>query len=245
MASLAVFGVLAAAVTITAIAESYSNLVAFSLAHQIPDWHGRIAPVAVDSFIVLGELLLFAGILLHWRGKGLYAYAVFLAVGGFAMSVGGNVFRATPLPVWADHAVQAIWPVTATAALTGCLIILKRLMNDPGREPGPSPEPASSSQARAPQPPPPDPEARREPRPVRAEARAPGPVAASGRLSAGQAAVEQEIIAELLAAGGKLPSERELAGDPRLNGSRRAAARILGQLKAMSNGKHDGDLVRS
>jgi len=192
-AALVLFGLIAFLVTITAIAESYSNLMAFGMAHGMTAWHGAIAPVAVDAFIVMGEVLLLAGILLRWTGRLLYAYAGALVVLGFGMSVGGNVFRATPLPLWADRAVQAIWPVTATAALTGCLIIIKRLLAAPG---SPPPAPASSP---------------RKPRPATGRAvRDPEPAAARDDLL-------QEMAGEISALPrDEWPAVRALARDKRL-----------------------------
>lgn len=141
-AALSLFGLIAGAVTVVAVVESYSNQVSFALAHQLYAWHGRIAPVAVDSFIVMGELLLFAAILLRWKGKGLYAFAVLLVTGGFAMSVAANIWSAASA-TFTDRAIQAIWPVTASAALAGCLIIIKRVMA--GRGTGKTAVPATAA----------------------------------------------------------------------------------------------------
>ena len=232
-AALAAFGGIALLVTATAIVESYANLVAFGMAHQMTAWHGMIAPVAVDSFIVMGELLLFAALLLHWHGFFLYAFAGGCVLGGFAMSVGGNVWHAAAATP-ADRAVQAIWPVTATAALTGCLIIIKRLLYGRRRQ-----RPAAPAVTV----PPPVPA--KEPRPGRAQARAPGPAAARGKLTEAQAALELALARELAAAGTALPAGRELAADDRLNGNRRAAARVLALARSMSNGAGHGDRIRA
>ena len=234
-ASLSVFGVIAAAVTVVAIVESYSNLYDFLQAHDVHGWRAAIGPCAADAFILMGELLLFAAILLHWKARLPYATGVLFAVWGFALSVGGNIWHA-PAATVADRAVSAIWPVTATAGLAGGLIIAKRLI-------AVRKAPAVPRQA-----PPPAPAAPpREPRPPRAKARGPAPAAARGRLSAVQVVLEQEIAAELaalIAAGGELPAERQVA-DERFGGNRRAAARVLALVRQMSNGKHDGDLARA
>lgn len=226
--ALAAFGAIAVLVTATAIAESYSNLVTFGLAHGMRTWHGAIAPLAVDTFIVLGELMLFGGLLLHWHGKGFYSYAVFLAIGGFAMSVGGNIFRAVSLPLWADRAVQAIWPVTATAALTGCLIISKRLLavRVPAHQ-SPPPAPAREPRTRA----------------VRVKARVPGPAAAgtAGRKRAIEDDLARELAQDLIGAGTKLPGKARYARtEPRLGGSVRAAEYVLELARAGSNGSGHG-----
>jgi hypothetical protein len=229
-AALGVFGLIALAVTVTAIVESFANQVDFALAHGMVTWHGRIAPVAVDAFIVMGEVLLFAGILLRWRGFWLYFYAGFLTAFGFAMSVGANVFRDTPLPLRADQAVQAIWPVTATAALTGCLIIIKRLIS------GPRPLPAPSAAEETP--PPAQASSRREPRPPKRAARLAG-------LAAARDKAVRDLAAQLARTPrGEWPSARSLADDQALSGSestrRRDAGKALELAASMSNGNHDG-----
>lgn len=240
---LATFGVIAILVTLTAIVESYSNLVAFSLAHQIPDWHGRIAPLAVDSFIIMGEMMLFAGLLLHWRGKGYYVYAVFLALGGFALSVGGNIFRHVPLPVWTDRAVQAIWPITATAALTGCLIIIKRVMNDraqPGARAVAAPVPAAVQA-------PPSAQAPSRELPITEEsddgtARAPGLTAASPATLIHLSEREIEVALSLRDRD-PLPGEQKLMGESGL--SRRRSRAVLDAVRAGRNGGHHGEQQRA
>ena len=206
-----------------AIAESYSNLVTFGLHHGMTAWHGAIAPLAVDAFIVMGEVMLFAALLMHLRGKGLYAYAVFLALGGFAMSVGGNIFRSVPLPVWTDRAVQAVWPVTATAALTGCLIIIKRIMASRGAgetavpaTAAVKPSPAPASRTREPS----------RPVPVRA-ARTPGLVTASDH--------EAQVVLKLVTAGHPFPSIRKLAA-AEFGGKIRPSQRCLKLAAAQMNG---------
>jgi len=197
-------------------------------------WRAAIGPCAADAFILMGELLLFAAILLHWKARLPYATGVLFAVWGFALSVGGNIWHA-PAATVADRAVSAIWPVTATAGLAGGLIIAKRLIA--GRKvpavPGQAPPSAPVTPSR-------------EPRPARAKARGAEPAAGRGKLSAGQVVLEQEIAAGLAASGIALPGEQKLADtEPRLNGSRRAAARVLQQARALSNGAGHGDLTRA
>lgn len=256
-AALAVFGAIALLVTVTSIVESYANLVAFGMAHQMTAWHGIIAPVAVDSFIVMGELLLFAELLLHWYGRSLYLFAGALVFGGFAMSVGGNVFRATPLPLWADRSVQAIWPITATAALTGCLIILKRLMA--GRDTGMISPAGDASESRE------DyarednrgtgetvaplaaartlPSAPRKREPHQAP---PGRAARTAELTAASEHEHQVALRlrEDLARGDSIPGRRPLAISD-FGGNQRAAGRAIQRAKAGMNGAGSGDVGRS
>lgn len=125
--ALALFGIIAAAVTIIAIVESYSNLLAFALDHGLHGWRAAIAPAAVDSFIVMGELLLFAGLLLGWDSAAAYCLGAGMAIWGFLLSVGGNIWH-SPSASLTDRLVAAVWPVTATAGLAGGLIIIKRVM---------------------------------------------------------------------------------------------------------------------
>jgi hypothetical protein len=216
--ALAAFGLIAAAVTTVAVVESYGNLLAFALAHGLSGWRAAIAPAAVDSFIVMGELLLFASILQHWRGWAPYALGSAMAAWGFALSVGGNVWHAASATV-ADRAVSAIWPVTATAGLAGGLIIAKRLIGAP-RTPPPAPAPPP-----------------REPR-VRA-ARGPGQAAAR---SGDRAATELILARELAALPQPWPGQKKLARtEPRLRGSVRSAARVKDLAASLSNGAgHDG-----
>jgi len=125
--ALSLFGVIAVTVTVVAVVESYSNLLAFARDHGLSGWRLAIAPAAVDSFIIMGELLLFAAILMAWKGWSIWWLGGGMVLWGFLLSVGGNVWHAaSAAPV--DRAVAAIWPVTATAGLAGGLIIIKRIM---------------------------------------------------------------------------------------------------------------------
>jgi hypothetical protein len=124
--ALVTFGVIAAGVTVIAVIESYSNLLAFVRAYGMSGWRAAIAPGAVDSFVIMGELLLFAAILLHW-GKSAHILGAGMAAWGFILSVGGNVWHA-PVASAVDRAVSAVWPVTATVALAGALLIVRQIM---------------------------------------------------------------------------------------------------------------------
>lgn len=184
-AALSLFGLIAFAVTVIAIAESYSNLLAFALDHGLAGWRAAIAPAAVDSFIVMGELLLFANVLAAWDSALAYGVGIGMTLWGFGLSVAGNVWHAAAAsPV--DRAVAAIWPVTATAGLAGSLIILRHVMASRGTGKTAVPVPAAEK-------PSPVPASRRRdsprPVPVRA-ARTPGPVAASDR----EAQVARELV---------------------------------------------------
>ena len=208
--ALITFGVIAAGVTVIAVIESYSNLLAFALAYGLSGWRAAIAPGAVDSFIIMGELMLFAAVLLDWPGYAHAAGAV-MAVWGFALSVGGNVWHATSATA-VDRAVSAIWPVTATAGLAGTLLIVRQVMTA-SRDKTPPP---ASHQIR---------ETRRADLPPR------GPAAA--RKSDNQAMADK-----LVTSGKPLPSIRSLAETESI--TRPRAKQVLTAARAGMNGNaHD------
>jgi hypothetical protein len=222
--ALSLFGLIAAAVTVVAIIESYSNLLAFARAHELTGWRLAIAPTAVDSFIVMGELLLFAAILNNWEGKSAYWLGGGMAVWGFLLSVGGNVWHASAAS-GIDRGVAAVWPVTATAGMAGGLIIIKRVMA--GRS-GPGVTVAPAAAVRKPSPAP-----RREPRPAR-----PVRAARTAELAAAPDR-ERQVALGLVASGEPLPSYRKLAA-VEFDGSYRKAQRVLVMARAEMNGAgHD------
>jgi uncharacterized protein DUF2637 len=237
--ALGAFGVTAGGVTGIAVVESYSNLLAFARDHGLAGWRAAIAPGAVDSFIVMGELLLFAAILLHW-GKGPHVLGAGMAVWGFLLSVSGNIWHA-PLATMADRGVSAIWPVTATAGLAGGLIIVRQIMSASGT----TTQMLHDSQGRrgraagTPLPPPARP--RKEPRPGRPPGRRAGQAAAGRPDETAPAGIDETaLLAELLTSGKPLPSVRALslatAGIPRS----RQVERVLELARARQNGgSHD------
>jgi hypothetical protein len=225
--ALSLFGLIAFAITVVAIVESYSNLLAFALDHGLHGWRAAIAPAAVDSFIVMGELLLFATVLRAWDSLLATVAGVGMAVWGFGLSVAGNVWHASAaLPV--DRAVAAIWPVTATAGLAGGLIIIKRVMAS--RAPGVTAVPVVTAEKPSPVPASRNRETASGVVPGRA-ARTTGLVAASDR--------EAEVVLRLVTAGKPLPSIRKLAASD-FGGSIRASERVLKLASAQMNGAgHD------
>lgn len=230
--ALSLFGLIAAAVTGVAVVESYSNLLAFARVHHLDGWRLAMAPVAVDSFIILGELLLFAAILLAWKGWGAYWLGSGMAVWGFLLSVGGNVWHASSAsPV--DRAVAAIWPVTATAGLAGGLIIIKRVMASRG--PGVTAVPVVTAEKPSPVPASRNRESASGVVPGRA-ARTTGLVTASAH--------EQDVILRLVTTGRPFPSIRKLAASD-FGGSVRASQRVLKLASARMNGAGHVDADRA
>jgi hypothetical protein len=252
-AALSAFGAIALAVTAVAVVESYSNLLAFARVHHLTGWRLAMAPLAVDSFIIMGELLLFAALLRRWDSKMPYWLGGALAAWGFLISVGGNVWH-VPSASPVDKSLGAIWPITATAGIAGGLLIIKYVMagRDAGKAvDGPSRQltiandntAGSSMNGRgagttvapvtAVKTPPPAPRNReREPRqavPGRA-ARAAGLAAASDR--------EREIVLRLVAGGLPLPGIQRLAKAEHIGSPK--AQRILAAARAGMNGAGDG-----
>jgi hypothetical protein len=124
-ADIAAFAIIAVAVTVIAIIESYTNQLAYFLAHGVLGWRAVIAPGAVDTFIVMGELLIYASLRRGWD-KLILVWGLVLAAWGFLLSVGANVWHSASASV-IDHVVSAIWPVTAAAGMAGVLLIVKRV----------------------------------------------------------------------------------------------------------------------
>lgn len=223
-AALITFGLIAAAVTVIAVIESYSNLLAFARTYGLSGWRAAIAPGAVDSFIVMGELLLFAAILLGWDSLP-HILGIAMAAWGFALSVAGNVWHAqsaTP----ADRVVSAIWPVTATAGLAGALIIVRQIMKTPG---APVPIPPTDRGTGTELPPP----APSRPEPSRAAGRARGRAAAS-------TVDEAALLAELLLSGKPLPSFRSWSYAKTGMYRSAPAKRVYDQAMARMNGGSHG-----
>ena len=227
-ASLTLFGIIAFAVTVVAVVESYSNLLAFAAVHHMTGWRMAIAPLVADSFIVMGELLLFAYILKRWDSGLAFATGCSMAVWGFLLSVGGNVWH-VPSASPVDKALGAIWPITATAGMAGSLIILKLIMNGRGST-GMTVVPAAAVQE-----PPPAPHSQeREPRQV-----APGRAARTAELAAASDH-EQAVVLRLVTSPGPLPGRRVLAASD-FNGSIRKAERVLKLARAGMNGAGSGN----
>jgi len=61
-----VIAVIAAIAAVVAMTESYTNLLDFAENFGLHGWRADIAPAAIDSFIVMGELLLFTAMIRGW-----------------------------------------------------------------------------------------------------------------------------------------------------------------------------------
>ena len=124
--ALSLFAIIAVSVTVVALVESYTNLYEFFTAHGLRGWRASIAPLCVDSFVVMGESLLFAAFVKRWAGK--FMLPGWLMAGtGFAVSVLCNIEHVTWASI-ANKLVSAIFPVTAAAGLAGGLVIVKQVI---------------------------------------------------------------------------------------------------------------------
>lgn len=112
-------------VTVTAISESYRNLWLFAIAFGLSGFWAAIAPAIVDSFIVVGELVLFVSLVRGWDRR-VRAYGWVLTGAGFTVSLAGNIGHARSAP-WQARIMFALFPVAATAGLAAGLMILKRV----------------------------------------------------------------------------------------------------------------------
>lgn len=124
-AALAGMGILGAVITAVALIESYGNLYDYALLAGLAGWRARIAPLAVDTLILTGELLLFTAIARAWERR-VKAYGWLLVAAGFALSVAGNVGHLHQAG-WQTRVTSALWPSVATAGLAAGLMALKRV----------------------------------------------------------------------------------------------------------------------
>lgn len=151
-AALWLIGLLVAAATCAAFAESYRALYEWALTHGIPLGWARAWPLQVDTFIAVGELALFVALVRTWTPRDrAAAWAVTLI--GVGVSVAGNVGHVLTHD-WASRMTAAIPPLAAAAALAVGLGVLKRVVatgREPDRaKPAPSSEPVAKKAATRP-----------------------------------------------------------------------------------------------
>jgi hypothetical protein len=113
------------AATAVALAESYRALYLWAAHHGVPGRWAYAWPAMVDTFVMVGELALFVGLVDGWKGRH-RAWAWTVTFGGLAVSVAGNIGHVGPAP-WADRLTAAVPPVAAFVALTVALGVLKRV----------------------------------------------------------------------------------------------------------------------
>jgi hypothetical protein len=123
-------------------AESYRGLYVWALHHGLSGFWAAAFPLQVDSFIGVGELVLFVATVDRWTWReraGAWAVALF----GLAVSVAGNIGHVAAHDAQ-SRGTAAVPPVAAFAALWLGLAVLKRVL---GRraETMPAPEPPAAT----------------------------------------------------------------------------------------------------
>jgi hypothetical protein len=115
-----------------AFAESYRGL--FDWAHRqgMAGIWAALFPLQVDSFILVGELVLFIAALDQWRHRHRFT-AWCAALTGLAVSVAGNIGHVTGHTIQA-RGTAAIPPMAAFAALGLGMALLKRVLEHQAAE---------------------------------------------------------------------------------------------------------------
>jgi len=116
------------AMTVAALALSYRNQVDFasSPAGGYPLWGAIVFPFIIDSFVVVGELLLFACASRAEKGWRLRAWAWTLALGGLIASAFAGMAHLGLGSPGSAYLAAAVAPLAAAASLGTGLGIVKR-----------------------------------------------------------------------------------------------------------------------
>jgi hypothetical protein len=115
-----------AAASAASFAESYRGLYVWALRHRLSGFWAAAFPLQVDSFIGVGELVLFIATVDQWR-RGHRAGAWAVALLGLAVSVAGNIGHVGATDAQ-SRGTAAVPPVAAFAALWLGLTVLKRVL---------------------------------------------------------------------------------------------------------------------
>ena len=124
--ALRVISVLVAMATVVAFAESYRALYTWALRHELTGIWAFAFPAQIDTFVLIGELTLFVGLVdrWHWRAR---VFPWVVALGGLAVSVAGNVGHVSGHDFF-TRATASVAPLAATAGLMVGLGTLKRVV---------------------------------------------------------------------------------------------------------------------
>lgn len=115
--------------TVTGQVESYNGLYIWFATHHVTGIWADFAPLAVDSFTVLGELAIFAGISRHWEWKSrILPWAG--AIMGIASSVAANVGDKVQYHSIPTDLTGAIFPLAGAFGIVLGLGVLKRVAKD-------------------------------------------------------------------------------------------------------------------
>jgi hypothetical protein len=125
-AALWAIAALIAAASGASFAESYRGLFEWATRHGLTGFWAAAFPVQVDTFIAVGELVLFVAMVDRWDLRSrLGAWAVALL--GLAVSVAGNIGHLAAADAQ-SRATAAVPPLAAFAALWLGLAVLKRVI---------------------------------------------------------------------------------------------------------------------
>ena len=131
-AALWAIAVIIAAASGAAFAESYRGLYEWALRHGLAGFWAAAFPLQVDSFIGVGELVLFVATVDRWKLRhraGAWAVALL----GLAVSVAGNIGHVAAHDAQ-SRGTAAVPPVAAFAALWLGLAVLKRVLERAGED---------------------------------------------------------------------------------------------------------------
>lgn len=119
--------------TSASLAESYRGLLDWATAHMVGGNFAFMWPLMVDTFTVVGELLLFVGVHDHWDAKD-RRFAHLLVAAGLAVSVASNMGHVGTHATITDRLTAAVPPVAAWFAMAAALGAFKRIMAKPGED---------------------------------------------------------------------------------------------------------------
>ena len=117
--------------TAASLTESYHGLYDWAAAHMVGGDFAFMWPLMVDTFTVVGELLLFVGVHDRWKMKD-RRFAHGLVVAGLVVSVLSNMGHVGTHATITDRLTAAVPPVAAWFAMAAALGAFKRIMAKPG-----------------------------------------------------------------------------------------------------------------
>jgi hypothetical protein len=132
-AALWAIGVLTAMADGAAFTESYRGLFEWAEHHNLAGFWAAAFPAQIDTFIVIGELVLFVAMVGRWNWRD-RASAWAVALLGLAVSVAGNVGHVAAHDLQ-SRGTAAVPPLAAFGALWLGLGVLKRIVRN-GARPG-------------------------------------------------------------------------------------------------------------
>jgi hypothetical protein len=115
--------------TVTGLVESYNGLYIWFATHHITGFWADWAPLTVDSFTVIGELSIFAGISRHWDWKSRVLPWVSAMI-GIGSSVAANVGDKVQFHSLPTDLTGAIFPLAGAFGIVIGLGVLKRIAKD-------------------------------------------------------------------------------------------------------------------